>query len=1783
MTRNNLSNHLSWLLHSADTFPPAPAASTRVKSPRDIEPSTEVDDELEAELQRELERELERELDPDFADSRPRPAPDSFTEPSLAIIPTSTSSHAVSEREERGQDESDVGTVGEREGAMARLGSNKPHLTVGQQRSSEQLLTPASTTGVGPLQRAYQASFRQDEPTTASRVRPRPPPSIVRRKETPPRVRPLNIPEVLDDSSDEVDLTGIEAIESSSPVGGFGDNVRLWRDDFASRAEPLRKRGKKRKSEEIHSDDRDTSRAWSEEDSFPDINTLLRSSKKRTDVPLQPYKTPSKAPVVVPRATPVQEQTAGRMTESKEDSSNEEECRVHPEDGDLGAVPNSSRPMGSGPRLASTPRKASRTPPGSNRSEQTSDKEASSSSMKRGNYSRGDVILDSDDEFLTPPTHSAPAPDPMDVDSAAIMAESPSKSQPPLPTVSQLAPDAAPDDPVDLTEEDSQTPDEGVNPQKENSQNSEVESNKHLIGLFLANPSVLEAKRRNLDEQLQKNTQDYKRSLRERWSAEQRAKVKKEAEPLRKQRTALEEVTTLYNAFKSCNDELEALTDELTRAYDGGFEIPNGEERLEELDNVIQTKENDLLRSLLAAGLDDLDFLKDPNDSIAAVNSDPPLVPSTQAATKHAPPSLSQENTMIPEYNSQVIHQTQVPERREEPIAASQTYTASQAVPPPRAGAFQHSAAPQRRGDASGPNSAAGATFVDDDLDMFDDDDEGAFRVMASTETRAAFATASCRKKTPEKPLHGRADDDFDDFSDGEMLAAADDLERRNSSSGSAANSSRRRAALLETSGNSMAPPPKPRAMSKQVSPHQPKAFIPPDLMKHPWSQDVRRALKDRFRMSGFRHNQLEAINATLSGQDAFVLMPTGGGKSLCYQLPAVINTGKTRGITIVISPLLSLMQDQVDHLKALNITATQLNGALAPSARNKIMEPFNADVPENWLQLLYVTPEMISKSQAFTNSLLKLHRKKKLARIVIDEAHCVSQWGHDFRPDYKALGDVRRQFPGVPVMALTATATENVIVDVKHNLGMDRCQVFSQSFNRPNLYYEVRKKEPNLVGCIAELIQTKYRGMTGIVYTLSRKSSESIAEKLRTEGIKAHHYHAAMEPADKVQVQKQWQKGVIKVVVATIAFGMGIDKPDVRFVIHQQIPKSLEGYYQETGRAGRDGEPSGCYLYFAYRDIATLKKMINDGEGSEQQKERQRNMLARVVAFCENQHSCRRVDILRYFGEKFDQALCNNGCDNCKSGRINGTYEAQDFSHYAVAVLETIREAEALTLVQCVEVLLGRRSTEYGHMQHFGMAKGMKPHEVQRIIYSLTAEGALFEDHRMNRRVGIAITYFILYRAANDFLSGRRKLELIVQASAAAKPKPKAKKSRAPPSTNVSSPVRGGAAKKRKAQKAVPGVVLEADEESDDEAASDGDDEEPTGPLHANGYADDGFVVGDDEESGDDDGFAPAKPHHNLPRRRQQTLDELGPRISGDARMDCASIDEIHQDIVPVFVDVAKQKEEEIRNSMGRRGNLFTEQQYREMVIKWTTTLDKMRRIPRINTENVDKYGTKFLPLVKQYHSQYMEMMGATAPAAAKTSRTVSGNHDLIDLISSDDDDDPYGMDDYDDDNNNGGVARVTELMDEGVDDDDDDEEPLESSKYFAEPTSDRERARIEDYHSQLEQLNFMAQTAGSSSKGKNASGSGSGSGWRGGKKGSRGRGPYYGGRGQRARSSSGPGGGGGVTKRKASGGGRRGGGASSASGSSRGGGARGRGTVSRRGASSSSSSSSGIATMPL
>jgi bloom syndrome protein len=555
--------------------------------------------------------------------------------------------------------------------------------------------------------------------------------------------------------------------------------------------------------------------------------------------------------------------------------------------------------------------------------------------------------------------------------------------------------------------------------------------------------------------------------------------------------------------------------------------------------------------------------------------------------------------------------------------------------------------------------------------------------------------------------------------------------------------STHNREVFRETAVNKIQP------RNQPTSPKKPQLVMPGKNlpgMNLPWSQDLRNALIHRFGLRGFRPGQLDAINTTLAGEHCFVLMPTGGGKSLCYQLPSVITSGKTKGVTIVVSPLLSLMEDQVTSAsERFGVQAFLINGESTQAQKSHIMEGLRDPEPQKLMQLLYVTPEMLSKNQRMISAFQQLHSCGRLARIVIDEAHCVSQWGHDFRPDYKALGDVVRQFPGVPVIALTATATQVVRTDVVANLGIQNCRQFSQSFNRPNLSYEVLPKSKGIINTIADLIKEKHSGKSGIIYCLSRKSCEQVAKKLSDLGISAFHYHAGMEPAERSGVQRKWQKNEYHVIVATIAFGMGIDKADVRYVIHHTLPKSLEGYYQETGRAGRDGKKSDCYLFYQYGDSKTLRKMIDDGEdSSREQKQRLHDMLRNVIQFCENKADCRRAQVLGYFSESFDPAKCNSTCDNCRS---DSTFVTKDLTEYAAMAIKLVSKVheDNVTMHQCVDAFRGAKNAKIGSSglkdDGWGFGQDLERGDNERIFQYLLEAGAFWEKSKVNKS-GFATSY---------------------------------------------------------------------------------------------------------------------------------------------------------------------------------------------------------------------------------------------------------------------------------------------------------------------------------------------------------------------------------------------------------------------------------------------------------
>ncbi|HDZ42025.1 MAG TPA: DNA helicase RecQ [Bacteroidetes bacterium] len=410
--------------------------------------------------------------------------------------------------------------------------------------------------------------------------------------------------------------------------------------------------------------------------------------------------------------------------------------------------------------------------------------------------------------------------------------------------------------------------------------------------------------------------------------------------------------------------------------------------------------------------------------------------------------------------------------------------------------------------------------------------------------------------------------------------------------------------------------------------------------------------LKKYFGFNTFKGNQEEIIQNVLSGRDSFVLMPTGGGKSLCYQLPAVIK----EGTAIVISPLIALMKNQVDAMRNFSTSdnmAHFLNSSLTKSAINKVKQ----DVLKGQTKLLYVAPESLTKGDN-----IDFLSKVEISFYAIDEAHCISEWGHDFRPEYRKIRPIIDTIGRSPIIALTATATPKVQHDIQKNLGILDASVFKSSFNRPNLYYEVRPKV-NTAKEILKFINNN-QGKSGIIYCLSRKKVEEIAEVLKVNGIKALPYHAGMDSATRTANQDKFLMEEIDVIVATIAFGMGIDKPDVRFVIHYDIPKSLEGYYQETGRAGRDGSEGRCIAYYSYDDLQKLEKFMQGKPINEQEIGKQ--LLLETASYAESS-ICRRKLLLHYFGEEYEPDNCES-CDNCLHPKKE--FEGK---HYVVKVLKTV------------------------------------------------------------------------------------------------------------------------------------------------------------------------------------------------------------------------------------------------------------------------------------------------------------------------------------------------------------------------------------------------------------------------------------------------------------------------------------------------------------------------------
>ena len=444
-----------------------------------------------------------------------------------------------------------------------------------------------------------------------------------------------------------------------------------------------------------------------------------------------------------------------------------------------------------------------------------------------------------------------------------------------------------------------------------------------------------------------------------------------------------------------------------------------------------------------------------------------------------------------------------------------------------------------------------------------------------------------------------------------------------------------------------------------------------------------------------FRPLQEEIVRDALAGRDVFVLMPTGGGKSLCFQLPALLRDG----LTIVVSPLISLMKDQVDSLQASGVAATFLNSALdGTQARSRLRGLYNGE-----FRLLYVAPERL-----MLDSFIEKVKEWKVAQIAIDEAHCISEWGHDFRPEYRQLARLRELLPDVPIMALTATATERVRGDILQQLELREPRCYIASFDRPNLTYRVVPKSAPY-DQLLEFLRERPND-SGIVYCASRKSADSIAAKLNADGIPARPYHAGLDATERAQNQEMFLRDDVRVVSATIAFGMGINKSNVRFVVHYDLPKNIESYYQETGRAGRDGLPSDCVLLFNAGDVVKQTRFIE--EKSESEARIAREQLRQMVHYAETRE-CRRTTLLRYFAEERPDESCN-GCDNCLNPRetFDGTVAAQKFLSCVLRVQQ--KSGFAFGLNHIVEVLTGGdteaiRQRRHNELSTYGIGREIK------------------------------------------------------------------------------------------------------------------------------------------------------------------------------------------------------------------------------------------------------------------------------------------------------------------------------------------------------------------------------------------------------------------------------------------------------------------------------------------
>ncbi|MDO8294365.1 MAG: DNA helicase RecQ [Gallionella sp.] len=482
-------------------------------------------------------------------------------------------------------------------------------------------------------------------------------------------------------------------------------------------------------------------------------------------------------------------------------------------------------------------------------------------------------------------------------------------------------------------------------------------------------------------------------------------------------------------------------------------------------------------------------------------------------------------------------------------------------------------------------------------------------------------------------------------------------------------------------------------------------------------SSSPQKILRDVFGYAGFRGAQQAIVEHVTAGGDALVLMPTGGGKSLCYQIPALLRNG----VGIVVSPLIALMQDQVDALKQLGVQAAFLNSSLDADAARKVSQ----QLQRGELKLLYVAPERLM-TDSFLNLLERLQEDNGIALFAIDEAHCVSQWGHDFRPEYRALTVLHERFPNVPRIALTATADAPTRREIVERLALEMASQFVSSFDRPNIRYRVTQKN-NARQQLQAFLETEHPDDAGIVYCLSRKKVEETAAWLKEQGWDALPYHAGLDTATRSTNQKRFLREEGVIMVATVAFGMGIDKPNVRFVAHLDLPKSMEGYYQETGRAGRDGLPANAWMAYGLGDVVSMRQMLMSGDAPEERKRVELQKLDALLGFCEST-ACRHQTLLRYFGEEHP-GDCDE-CDNCLSPV--DTWDATQAAQMALSCV--YRTGQRFGVAHLIDVLIGKETAKIEQFRHqqlstFGIGKELAQEQWSSVYRQLVAAGLLNVD----------------------------------------------------------------------------------------------------------------------------------------------------------------------------------------------------------------------------------------------------------------------------------------------------------------------------------------------------------------------------------------------------------------------------------------------------------------------